>query len=127
LDNQYRWEALDTPVQLTAGSTYVLGAADPGHLPGSAAPFDPLLLRAPIDPNFTALGRAYDTPTASSYGLVFPNTYTAFNPNDPTEGWFGPNLQAVTTIPEPSAMVLCSVVAATFISWKRRQVVERKP
>ena len=110
LVNGYRWVALAAPISLTTGSSYVLGAAFPSDGGGNR---DGLWGTAPINDAFTLLAdRNLNTPT---YGLVFP-THSV---NDPAvTGWFGPNLLAVTEIPEPSTIVLLAM--CTGVSLCRR-------
>ena len=112
--NGYWWIPLQTPVPLVSGSSYVLGAAFPSDGGGQG---DSLRGNAPIDDAFTLLAdRDLNTPT---YGLVFP-THSV---NDPAvTGWFGPNLLAVTEIPEPSTIVLLAMCAGVSLC-RRRHVL----
>ena len=114
--NGYRWVNLSAPVPLTAGNTYVLGAAFPydgsaqgDFLQGSSNVYGVI----PIDPNFTLLSPA--SINTSSYGLTFPTDTTS---NTGILGLFGPNLEAVTVVPEPSSTAIFVAAISFFFIFK---------
>jgi hypothetical protein len=112
----YRWATLDTPILLTAGQTYVLGASYPVNTQGVSP--DVFRPSAPIDPNFTLLGWCTGGITPLN-GAVFPTQYgpADFQTEGGLQGWFGPNLQAV--VPEPSALIIVPIALLTI--WRLRR------
>ena len=104
------YATLGAPVNLTAGSSYVLGALystadDDGYWSG---------------PTSVTLNQISNTvavfPSSSDLGFVFPT-----ETSDGNLGRIGPNMLAVpATVPEPSSMFLLSLGLAGFVATRRR-------
>ena len=98
------------PTVLSAGATYVINAYRPTRDDGIAFNVDDLTVSTLV---------TYETDVAQNAtgGLVFTNT-----PFGATNGWFGPNFQAVA-VPEPTslAMFITGVVALGGLALRRRR------
>jgi hypothetical protein len=110
LVNSFRFVDLASPIQLTAGETYTLGAYFPVNSSGTIAPD---IFRSNLVPEMQSLisGDFTFERGRIGFGSGFP-TITPTGSNNGTP--IGPNLQysistAPATVPEPSSLLLCAI------------------
>ena len=114
----YTYQQLSSPVDLTAGSTYYLGAFYPAGsteqvlVAGTTQQFSP-------DINWLNPQQTLFSPSATN--IAFPDVY-----NSPTgtykQGWFGPNFEfTATTAPEPATLTLAAAGVASLLAFRRRK------
>jgi hypothetical protein len=112
LTGAFRYEPI-TPVLLTAGNTYVLGAALTSPFLDVYAQFSSMVTTAP---EITFIS---DTRNASAGGFSFPGIL------DGNLGRFGPNFQfqPAGAVPEPSSLLLLGLGAGCAVSyaWRRQK------
>jgi hypothetical protein len=111
LVGQYRYADLSSPIVLSIGQTYVLGALYPYDITSDSDPFPSGSFQlAGVATRLAGLGVANDT-----NNLVFPNGSPPFATNAG-----GPNLH-FTPVPEPSTLALAGIVIPAMGWWMRRR------
>jgi hypothetical protein len=103
-----------TPVRLTAGATYVVGAQGGADYTGQAS--------ATVDPRITYLEDRYTSNDGANSPLVEP-IFTEGYTSPSTAGWFGGNIELANAIPEPSTwtMMLFGFAGLGFAGWSARR------
>jgi hypothetical protein len=115
-DSQWIFSSI-TPVQLTAGDTYYVGAQGGWDYTGANT-------QATFSPDLTFLFDQYANTDTSSSDLAFPNLSESDGPTE--AGWFGGNVElAATPTPEPDTFLMMGSGLLALAGMARRKFARR--